>query len=72
MKKGYITLLGFLVFLLGFLSILFSMVGLRFTFFEFISDLGRSAALGIHVILLFGGVIMMYLGRMPADEELED
>lgn len=72
MKKGYVTLLGFLVFLLGFLSILFSMVGLRFTFFEFISDLGRGAALGIHVILLFGGVIMMYLGRMPADEEPEN
>lgn len=69
MKSGYVTLLGFMLLVLGFLSILFSLIGLQFSFLKFITELGPAPALGIQVIMLFGGVILMYVSRMPSEEE---
>jgi len=69
MNKGIVTLIGFIIFLIGFLSILFSIVGLRYTFLKFISDLGGGTSLVIYLIMLFGGIITMYISRMPKEED---
>ena len=69
MKSGYLTLLGFVMLIVGFLSIVFSMIGLQFTFLRFVTDLGPGIALAIQIVLLFGGMVLMYLSRMPADED---
>jgi len=69
MRSGYVTLLGFALLVLGFLSILFTMVGLQFSFLKFITNLGGGFALLVHLIMIFGGIILMYLSRMEPEED---
>jgi len=63
MKKGYLTLLGFAMLVVGFLSILFAMVGLRFTFMKMLNDVGQGFSLVVYLVLIFGGIIVMYVSK---------
>lgn len=69
MKKGYITALGYLLFLTGFLSILLSIVGLQLTFLSWLSNLGIGISIIIKLVLLFSGLIIMYLSKMTPEED---
>lgn len=69
MNKGYITIIGFVLFLIGFLSILFSLVGLQLSFLKPITALGAGAAFVIYLIFLFGGIILMYVSKLQSEEE---
>jgi len=69
MNKGIITTLGFALFLMGFLSILFSLVGLELTILKWMSSFGRTTALIIKLVMLFGGVIIMYISKMPPERD---
>jgi len=71
MKKGYITALGYLLFLAGFMSILLSMVGLQLTFLGWISDLGVGMSIVVKLVMLFSGLIIMYISKMPPEEEVD-
>ncbi len=72
MNKGYITIVGYLLFLAGILSIILSMVGLQLTFLSWISSFGAGASIIIKLVLLFSGLIIMYISKMPPeDEDLE-
>ena len=69
MNKGVITTIGYVMFALGFLSILFSMVGLQLTILKWLSSFGSVTALVIKLILLFGGMIIMYISKMPPERD---
>jgi len=69
MNKGIITLLGFTITVLGFLSALFTMVGLRFSFFKFITDLGPGLSFLVYIIMIFGGIIIMYISKMDPEQD---
>ena len=69
MNKGIITVAGYVFFLFGFLSILFSLVGLELTMLKWMSSFGRTPALILKLIMLFGGLIIMYLSKFPPQEE---
>ncbi|MFT4537089.1 MAG: hypothetical protein ACJA1A_001185 [Saprospiraceae bacterium] len=72
MRKGYVTIIGFLLFLGGFLSIVLSLVGLQLTFFSWIQSFGAGISIVIKLIMLFSGLIIMYISKMPPeDEDLE-
>lgn len=72
MKKEYITIIGFLLFLGGFMAIVLSLVGLQLTFFSWIQSFSTGVSIIIKLIMLFGGLIIMYISKMPPeDEDLE-
>jgi len=68
MSKSGLSLLGFLLFFLGFMSIVFSLVGLQFTFFNWMNIWGVGFALILKIALLFGGLIIVYIAKMPAED----
>ncbi|NNE25639.1 MAG: hypothetical protein HKN09_02240 [Saprospiraceae bacterium] len=63
-KKTILTILGFIIFATGFLAITLSLVGLNFTFLSFLEKPGRTFAFVVKIIMVFGGFIMFYIGRM--------
>ena len=68
MNKGYITIIGYLLFLAGFMSILLSMVGLQLTFLSWIQSFGTEVSIIIKLVMLFGGLIIMYISKMPSED----
>jgi len=56
-------ILGFLLFLFGFLALVLMLVGLQFSFMAFIDNTSRTVGLLIRLLMIFGGVIIMYLAR---------
>jgi len=58
-----VLILGFLLFLFGFLAFILMLVGLQFSFMAFIDASGRTFGLLIRLMMIFGGVVMMYLAR---------
>lgn len=68
MKKPIWSLIGFLMFSIGILSIILSLVGLKFTFLDFIYNNGVITVI-IQLILLFGGIIVLYVARTSVNED---
>ena len=69
MKKGYWTVIGFLLLLFGFLSLLLSLVGLELTFMKGLNVLGSMGKFLTQLLMIFGGVVVMYLSRLEVDPE---
>lgn len=70
MKRPYWMLLGFLLFLTGILSLIFSMVGLKLTYINFIYGRGVLTLL-IQITFMLGGLIILYMSRMQHDDDDE-
>lgn len=68
MNKPAWTVTGFILFSIGILSIILSMVGLKFTFLNFIYNHGVLTII-MQLILLFGGMIILYVARTSSEEE---
>jgi len=69
MSKGYLTLLGFLLFIIGFLGIVLSFVGLQFGPFQYLGFLSQSQIFLVQLLCLFGGVVVMYVSKTQEIEE---
>lgn len=69
MNKGIVTTIGYVLFAFGFLSILFSLVGLELTLLKWLSGFGRTTALVIKLLMLFGGLIIMYISKLPPEKD---
>lgn len=69
MNKGYLTLLGFICFALGFLSIIFMIIGLQFSMLAWLQSFGTVGAIVGKLILLFGGLIIMYISKMDTSQD---
>lgn len=67
MKGGRWTLIGFILLALGLVSLILSMVGLKLDFLFFVNALPPAGRLLVQIIMIFGGVILMYWSRV--DEE---
>lgn len=55
--------LGFLLFLFGFISLILTLVGLRISFLSWIDEIGPGVGLAIRLVMIFGGIIIMYITR---------
>lgn len=63
MKRNSFILIGFLLFFLGIMSIIISLVGLKFDILGFLNKVGNGFAFLIHIIMVCGGLSMMYVGK---------
>lgn len=68
MNKPIWSVVGFVMFAIGILSIILSLVGLKFTFLNFIYNNGIITVI-IQLVLLFGGMIILYVARTSAEVE---
>jgi len=58
-----ILILGFLLFLFGFIALVLMLVGLQLSFLAFIDSWGRTVGLVIRLLMVFGGVVVVFLAR---------
>jgi len=63
-SKGYMSLLGFVIFFLGVLSLILSLVGLKLKFLAFLDAFGGTLGLLFKLIMTFAGIIILYLSKM--------
>ena len=68
MNRPVWTIIGFVMFAIGILSVILALVGLKFTFLNFIYNHGV-VTLIIQLFLLFGGMIILYVSRTSEEEE---
>ncbi len=62
-RAMFFLLLGFVLFLLGFIALVLSLIGARFTFLAFIDAGGPTLGLVIRLLMIFGGLTMVYIAR---------
>jgi hypothetical protein len=62
------TLVGFLTFILGFLSFILSLLGLKFVPLAWLQNLSPALMIVCQMILIFGGVIIMYVSKTSNEE----
>jgi len=68
MNRPVWTIIGFVMFAIGILSVILALVGLKFTFLNFIYNHGLFTLI-IQLFLLFGGMIILYVSRTSEEEE---
>jgi hypothetical protein len=61
--KNLLIVLGFCLFAVGFLSLILTLVGLQFGFLMWIENWGPLMGLIIRLIMIFGGMVLLYLAR---------
>jgi hypothetical protein len=66
-KKTTFTILGFLLFVFGFISLVLLLVGLQLSFLAFIDAGSRLTGFIIRLLMVFGGLVMVYLARTDWD-----
>ncbi|KXK39990.1 MAG: hypothetical protein J5I52_04595 [Saprospiraceae bacterium] len=71
MKKPIWALIGFLAFFIGLLSAILSLVGLNLTFMKFVYNKGIITVL-IHLALIFGGIMTLFIATASRSEEEAD
>ena len=62
-RASIFLILGFLLFLFGFLALILMLVGIQFSFLAFIDSGGRTLGFVVRMVMIVGGLIMMYLAR---------
>lgn len=62
-QKGWITAIGFSMFILGFLSIVLSMVGVQLQFMTWLDHFGRGWGFLARLLLLMAGILMVISDR---------
>ena len=70
MNRPVWTIVGFVMFAIGILSVILALVGLKFTFLNFIYNHGVLTLI-IQLFLLFGGMIILYVSRTSEEEQEE-
>ncbi|MCF8236712.1 MAG: hypothetical protein K9I85_01010 [Saprospiraceae bacterium] len=67
-QKGWLTVIGFVMFLFGFLSIVLSMVGVQLQFMVWLDHFGRGWGFLARLILLMAGLLIVISDRSgPVD-----
>ncbi len=63
MNKNRIIILGFICLFIGFISIILSLVGLKLDAVGFLYKIGSGFAFLVHIILMCGGIALLYVGK---------
>lgn len=67
--KTYLSLIGFILFLIGTLSVILALVGLNLSFLSFLDQFGAGFAFTVKLIMIFGGMILFYVARTAESPE---
>jgi hypothetical protein len=70
MKRAIILSLGFFLFISGFLSLILMMTGLKLSFLGFLDFFGRGFGFLLRLLMIIGGIVMIYLLNIEEEEEL--
>jgi len=62
-QRGWLSLIGFILFFVGFMSLIFAIVGLNFSFLRPLNSLSGGLSLLIKLSMMFGGVIILYVSK---------
>ncbi|MEE9439471.1 MAG: hypothetical protein V3V14_10760 [Saprospiraceae bacterium] len=68
-KISVLSTIGFLMFIIGFVSIVLSLVGLQFSLLSFLNVFGQGSAFVIKLLMLFVGLIIVYVVKMPVEND---
>ena len=68
MNKQVLSIIGFLMFIIGSVAIVLTLVGLRLKFLAPIEELGAGYAFLIKIIIALFGLIIIYLVRTATEE----
>lgn len=72
MQKSILSLIGFLLFLIGFLAVCLNLIGGQFTFLKWMKDsLGAQTSLIIQFIMIVFGIILVVLAQTNFGREKE-
>jgi hypothetical protein len=63
-----LTIIGFLLFVFGLLALILSMIGIQFTMLKWIDAPGRMVGLVIRLVMIFGGIVLVYVSRVNPNE----
>ena len=66
-KTTLTTTIGFILLMLGFLSLILKIVGVHLSFLFWLEDLGSLPATIVRLLMIFGGIIMIYMSRVDQD-----
>lgn len=69
MSRAYWTLLGALLFGISALSFILSLVGVNLVMLKFLDGLGTTASVVIRLVMLFAGIIIMYLSKADLSQD---
>ncbi|MDX1684686.1 MAG: hypothetical protein R3275_05570 [Saprospiraceae bacterium] len=67
MKRAILTGLGFVMSGVGILSLVYKMIGLQLSYLVWIDSFGALTGLILRLVMIFGGVIIVYLSRTEMD-----
>lgn len=71
MHKGWVTLIGFILLLIGIISMVLYLVGLRLSFLASLQDANPLLHLGLNILFILFGIIIMFLSKTSAEEYSE-
>lgn len=66
------TILGFLLFVLGMLSLVFILIGANLSYLAWIDQPGSPRGIIIRLLMIGGGLVIVYLSLNPIKDELDD
>ncbi len=72
MKKSVLTIIGFLLFLLGLSALVLSLVGVKLSFLLFIDKGGAGLGFVIRLLMLFGGIVLTWIAKTDFKAENEE
>ncbi|MEM6396404.1 MAG: hypothetical protein AAF741_08660 [Bacteroidota bacterium] len=68
-QSTVLTVVGFLLFILGLFSLTQNLVGVDLAIFRWIYDLGQLPSFLIRMGMVLIGVVMIYVGKVDWDQE---
>lgn len=72
MQKSILSLIGFLLFLIGFLAVCLNLIGGQFTFLKWMKDsLGAQTSMIIQFLMIVLGLILVVLAQTNFGREKE-
>ena len=72
MKKNIAVISGFLLLIFGMSALVLSLVGIQLSFLTFIDAGGMTLGFVIRLIMIFGGIIIAWLGNTDWKSEAEE
>ncbi len=68
-NKGFWTLFGLALFIIGITAITLQMVGVQWVFLAFLEKAGRLFAFIVKILMVLGGFILIVLARTDWEQE---
>ena len=62
-RKGILSLIGFILFILGFSALALQLLGVQFAFLTWIDAAGRLLGFLIRLAMIIGGIILLYFDQ---------